>query len=365
MQDLDFITFAIVSEIDIDKTEYLSWIAELKLKIQSAQLKAAISVNKELLMLYWELGASISSKIEASEWGKSVIETLSIDLRKEFPDQKGFSRTNLFSMRQWYEFYSKSNDNESIETIQQLVGQIPWGHNLVVIGKSETIEEALYYCHKVVENNWSRAVLLHQVSSNLYKRRGMAVTNFKSTLPKPYSELAIETLKDPYKLDFLELQEKIVEKDIENQLIKHITSFLLELGAGFAFVGRQILLKVDNQDFYIDMLFYNIKLKCYVVVELKAIEFKAEFAGKMNLYLSAVDDFYKQESDNPTIGLLLCQSKSKIVAEYALRGLTQPIGIAEYELNDSLPKNFKPNLPTIKEIEDELSSSLNLNKQSD
>lgn len=197
---------------------------------------------------------------------------------------------------------------------------------------------------------------MHQIESGLYNRQGKAITNFGETLPTNQSELAKESLKDPYKFDFLNLQEKALEKDIEQQLVKHITSFLLELGAGFSFVGRQYLVKVDNQDFYIDLLFYHIKLKCYVVIELKAIEFKAEFAGKLNLYLSAIDDSLKTESDNPTIGLLLCKSKSDIIAEYALRGMTQPIGVAEYELSKAIPEGLKPSLPTIEEIEKELSS---------
>jgi predicted nuclease of restriction endonuclease-like (RecB) superfamily len=258
-------------------------------------------------------------------------------------------------MKQWFEFYS--NSNSDIEKIQQLVGQIPWGHNVAIITKSSSLEEARFYCYKTIENNWSRAVLVNQISSDFYNRQGKAITNFNSTLPEPHSGLAIETLKDPYKLDFLDLQEKILEKDIEAQLVNHITSFLLELGAGFSFVGRQVPIKIAKQDFYIDLLFYHIKLKCYVVIELKAIEFKAEFAGKMNLYLSAVDDIMKDKSDNPTIGLLLCQSKSKIVAEYALRGMTQPIGIAEYELSKAIPKELKSDLPTIEKIEEELAST--------
>ncbi|NEN22825.1 DUF1016 domain-containing protein [Cryomorpha ignava] len=334
--------------------EYISWIKELKSKIQSSQLKAAVSVNRELLSLYWDLGKSISSKILKSNWGSSVVEQLSKDLKKEFPNQKGFSRSNLFSMKQWFEFYSASNSE--ITKIQQLVGQIPWGHNLAIITKSNTVEEALFYCNKTIENNWSRAMLMNQISSDFYHRQGKAITNFNNTLPEHHSGLATETLKDPYKLDFLDLQEKILEKDIEGQLVKHITSFLLELGAGFSFVGQQVPVKIDKQDFYIDLLFYHIKLKCHVVIELKAIEFKAEFAGKMNLYLSAVDDTLKNESDNPTIGLLLCQSKSEIIAEYALRGMTQPIGIAEYELSKAIPKDLKSNLPTIESIEKELAS---------
>jgi len=330
-------------------SEYINWVNELKTLIQKTQIKAAIVVNRELLNLYWNVGKSISEKVEKSNWGTSVVEQLSKDLKKEFPNQKGFSRSNLFSMKKWYEFYSKSDIE--IEKVQQLVGQIPWGHNVVIISKSQSIKEALFYINKTIENNWSRAVLMHQIESEFYQRKGKAITNFKNTLPAPHSELANETLKDPYKFDFLTIQEKALEKDIENQLVKHITSFLLELGKGFSFVGEQVPIKIDDQDFYIDLLFYHIKLKCYVVVELKSIEFRAEFAGKMNFYLSAVDDILKTENENPTIGLLLCKSKSKVIAEYALRGMTQPIGIAEYEIDKAMPKEIKTELPTIEEIE--------------
>jgi len=330
-------------------TEYINWVNELKTLIQRTQIKASISVNRELMGLYWTIGKSISEKVNTANWGSSVVEELSKDLKEEFPNQKGFSRSNLFSMKKWFEFYSQSEID--IEKIQQLVGQIPWGHNVVIISKSKNIEEAIFYSNKTIENNWSRSVLLHQIELNLYERHGKAITNFTETLPTPHSELATETLKDPYKFDFLTLQEKALEKDIEIQLVKHITSFLLELGTGFSFVGQQVPVKIDNQDFYIDLLFYHIKLKCYVVVELKAIEFKAEFAGKMNLYLSAIDDSLKTKAENPTIGLLLCKSKSEIIAEYALRGMTQPIGIAEYEINNAIPKEIKTELPTIEEIE--------------
>ena len=330
-------------------TEYISWVNELKILIQKTQIKAAISVNRELLGLYWTIVKSISEKVNNTNWGSSVVEKLSKDLKVEFPNQKGFSRSNLFSMKKWFEFYSKSEID--LEKVQQLVGQIPWGQNVVIISKSRNIQEALFYSNKTIENNWSRSVLLHQIELNFYERHGKAITNFTTTLPTPHSELAIETLKDPYKFDFLTLQEKALEKDIENQLVKHITSVLLELGTGFSFIGQQVPVKIDNQDFYIDLLFYHIKLKCYVVVELKAIEFKAEFAGKMNLYLSAIDDSLKTDTENPTIGLLLCKSKSKIIAEYALRGMTQPIGIAEYEINNAIPKEIKTELPTIEEIE--------------
>ena len=331
---------------------YINWVVELKRLISSSQIKASLSVNREMLAMYWEIGQSISQKVEMMKWGSGIVNVLSKDLKKLFPHQKGFSRTNLFYMKKWFEFYS--TDKIEFEKIQQLVGQIPWGQNIVIMSKSQNVEEALFYLNKTLLNNWSRTVLIHQIELELYKRQGKAITNFEKTLVKPSSELAVETLKDPYKFDFLTLDEKALEKDIEEQLVTNITSFLLELGNGFSFVGRQVPLEIDGQDFYIDLLFYHIKLKCYVVIELKAVEFKAEYAGKMNLYLSAVDDLIKSEDENPTIGLLLCKSKSKIVAEYALRGTTQPIGIAEYELSRAIPDKLKSNLPTIESIEQEL-----------
>ena len=337
--------------------KYRQWVEEIKKLIRKTQIKASLSVNKELLQLYWELGKSISDKSKTEKWGAAVVEQLSNDLRKMFPGQQGFSRSNLFSMKKWYEFYSSSDI--PVKKIQQLVGQIPWGQNVLIITKSRQVDEALFYVQKTLENNWSRTVLQHQIELGLYDRKGNAVTNFKRTLPRPHSELAIETLKDPYKFDFLTMREKALEKEIEEQLITHITSFLLELGTGFSFVGRQVPLHVDGKEFYIDLLFYHIKLKCYVVIELKAGEFKAEYAGKMNFYLSAVDDIFKTENENPTIGLLLCKSKSRIIAEYALRGTSQPIGVAEYELTKSVSEKIKKELPAIEDIEKELSIKKN------
>lgn len=343
--------------------EYIQWVDELKRLIQKSQIKASISVNVELLKLYWNIGMSISEKTKKEKWGTAVVELLSKDLKSIFPNQQGFSRSNLFSMKKWFEFYSSGNID--IEKVQQVVGQIPWGQNVLIITKAQSVEEAIFYAHKTLENNWSRSVLAHQIDLDFFHRKGMAITNFKDTLPEPQSELAVETLKDPYKFDFLTLAEKALEKDVEEQLVKHITSFLLELGVGFSFVGRQVPLKIDDRDFNIDLLFYHIKLKCYVVVDLKSMEFKAEYAGKMNLYLSAVDDLIKSEGENPTIGLLLCKSKSKVIAEYALRGTTQPIGIAEYEIIKSIPEDLKTKLPTIEEIENELATTMVTNKGGD
>lgn len=337
---------------EIIHPEYYQWVNNLKRKIHSAQIKAALSVNHELIQLYWELGSSISLKLKEGKWGSSVIEKLSSDLKKDFPDQKGFSRSNLFYMKRFAEFYADHGK------VQQLVGQIPWGHNIAIFTKSKSHEEAVFYINKTIENNWSRAILNHQIELNFFERSGKAITNFENTLPEPHSELAIETLKDPYKFDFLQLQEKALEKDIEEQLTKHITSFLLELGAGFAFVGRQVPIEIDGESYFLDLLFYHIRLKCYVVIDLKITKFRAEYAGKMNLYLSAVDDKLKAEDENPSIGIVLCKSKSRVVAEYALRGMTQPIGVAEYQLVNSIPENLKPNLPTIEELEQVITGEL-------
>lgn len=337
---------------EINKNEYNSWLKEIKQRILKSQIKASIAVNIELLRLYWDLGKNISNKVNKSNWGAHIMEKLSTDLKKLFPDMKGFSRTNLFSIRRWYDFYSQIN--EDFEKVQQLVGQIPWGHNVLIITRIKEIEEAKFYINKTLENNWSRAILELQIENQLYKRQGRAITNFNNTLPEPQSNLAKETLKDPYKFDFLTLKEKVDEKDIEEQLVKNITSFLLELGTGFAFVGRQFHLQIGNNDYYIDLLFYHLKLKCYIVIELKAKSFKAEYAGKINFYLSAVNDLIKTETDNPTIGLIICKSKNKIEAEYALKGINRPIGVAEYELSKAIPEDLKSTLPSIEEIEEEL-----------
>jgi len=337
-------------------SEYTNWIEQIKDLVKRTQIKASIIVNQELIKLYWQIGRSFAEASIEKKWGTSVVESLSKELSFSFPNQQGFSRSNLFAMKKFYEFYNDSSISNEI--IQQLVGQIPWGQNIVITTKAKSIEEAIFYIRKTLENNWSRAILSHQIELKLYSRHGKATNNFESTLPKPHSELAIETLKDPYKFDFLSMTEKVVEKDIEDQLIKHITSFLLELGTGFSFVGRQVPLKIDGQEFYVDLLFYHIKLKCYIVVELKTGEFKAEYAGKMNLYLSAVDDLIKSENENPTIGLLLCKSKSKVIAEYALRGTTQPIGVAQNEIVKAIPKDLKSSLPSISDIENELTMNL-------
>jgi len=325
--------------------DYIEWLNNIKSKIRTAQIKATLSANSELIRLYWNIGRDIFEKQEIKGWGNSIVENLSKDLKSEFPNTKGFSKRNLFYMKKFYNFY------KDFTKVQQVVAQIPWGHNILIISKSQNIEEAIFYLNETLENNWSRDILDMQIESDLYERKGKAITNFSQSLPQPNSDLANQSLKDPYLFDFLTLKKDADEKSIEEQLTKHITNFLLELGKGFAFIGRQYHLEIGKKDYYIDLLFYHTKLRCYVVIELKAKEFKAEYAGKLNFYLSAVDEILKSKEENPTIGILLCKERNKIEAEYALRGMSQPIGIAEFKLSKAIPKDIKSELPTIEEIE--------------
>ncbi len=283
--------------------------------------------------------------------GAKVIERLSLDLRSAFPEVKGFSSRNLKYMRAFAEAWS------SEEFVQQAAAQLPWFHLCTLIDKLKTPEEREWYLHKAVEHNWSRSILVMQIESRLLERTGRAVTNFALSLPKPQSDLARESLKDPYRFDFLRLTEEAQEREIEGALVKHVTSFLLELGAGFAFVGRQVLLDVGGEEFFLDLLFYHLKLRCYVVIELKAGKFKPEHLGQLSFYLTAVDAQVKHSTDGPTIGLLLCKSKNQVVAEYALRDKSQPLGVAEYQLVESLPPELRTSLPSIEQIERELAGS--------
>lgn len=271
----------------------------------------------------------------------------------------GFSVQNLKSIRYWYKFYNSDENGlqpvSQMELIEKIIKSIPWGHNQRIMYKCKNIAEALFYAQKTIDNGWSRTVLEHQIDSGLYDRQGKAITNFQLKLPEPQSDLAEQTLKNPYNFDFLTLREKYDEKELEDALINQITQFLLELGTGFSYLGRQIHLPVGESDFYIDLLFYHVRLHCYVVVELKTEKFKPEFAGKLNFYVTAVNKQMKAEKDNPTIGILICKDKDDVVAEYALDDISQPIGIAEYELTKVLREEFKSSLPTVEEIESELS----------
>jgi predicted nuclease of restriction endonuclease-like (RecB) superfamily len=326
-------------------------------------------VNGIVIEFYWDLGKMITEN--QSEWGTKFLEQVSKDLKEEFPDMKGFSVTNLKYCRLFYQHFviSPQAGDETQISIRPQAGdelyltyflKIPWGHTKVIIDKTKDANEAVFYATKTIENNWSRDVLALQIKSNLYDRNGKAISNFQETLPEPFSDLAQQTLKDPYLFDFVAMTKPYVERDIENQLVNHIRKFLLELGKGFAFVGQQYQLEIANNDYYLDLLFYHIKLKCYVVIELKNTKFIPEYAGKLNFYLSAVDTLLKEENDNPTIGIILCREKNNIEAEFALRGINKPMGVSEFDITEHLPENLKSSLPTIEEIESELNKPMDV-----
>ena len=352
-------------------SEYQTWLTEIKNRIVASRIKAALAASRELVTFYFELGWRISEKQREASWGDKVIPQLSADLKKAFPDLQGVSSSNLKYCKRFYEFYALPNGQQSVDLIdassvvkfeqvalavigQQLVDQIPWGHNIQVFTKSVDLNEAAFYINQTIHNGWSREVLAQQIKSDLYGRSGKTVSNFKQTLPIARSELVQQTLKDPYVFDFLSLTAPYNERDIERQLVKHMTKFLLELGKGFAFVGQQYTIEVDGTDYFIDLLFYHTVLKCYVVVELKNTKFISEYAGKLNFYLSAVDSLVKQTDDNPTIGLLLCRDKSNIEVEFALRDMSKPMGVSEYNFTEVLPDELKGSLPTVEEIEADL-----------
>ena len=322
--------------------DYAQIIENIKSKIRIANHKVILSANKELLILYWNIGKVIN---ENNIWGSKFLNKLSIEIRNEFPSAKGFSVRNLQNMVKFYKEYPE------IEFVQTLSAQIPWSHNLEIL-RVKSKEERFWYINKTIENGWSLNVLVHQIDTNLYARQieKKKVSNFEMKLPSPQSELAIEIMKDPYVFDFIELKENAKEKDLETALIDNITKVILELGKGFAFVGHQYHLEVGDKDYYIDLLFYNIKLKCYVVIELKIGEFKPEYAGQLSFYLTAIDEQVKEENDNPTIGLLLCRCKNNLIAEYTLRDMNKPMGVSEYKIKDYLPENLKNKLPSIEEL---------------
>jgi predicted nuclease of restriction endonuclease-like (RecB) superfamily len=332
--------------------EYSKLLSDLKARVASSQYKAVLSVNKELILLYHHIGAAILSSQEKHGWGAKVIDKLSKDLQSGFPKMKGFSTRNLKYMRKFSEEYP------DFEFVQQVVALLPWGHNVLLMDRFSDKQIRMFYIRKVIEHGWSRNIMEMQIETALHKRQGQAITNFKDKLPLPQSDLAHYTLKDPYIFDFLNIGEEAHEREVEKVLVYHMEKFILELGAGFAFVGRQYHLEVGDKDFYIDLLFYHLKLRCFVVIELKDKDFKPEYAGKINFYLSAVDDLVKHESDQPSIGLILCRSKNNVLAEYTLRDMSKPIGLAEYRLTESLPENLKTVLPTIEELEAELSKDL-------
>lgn len=335
------------SESFMADRNYVKWLSDLKKRIRVAQLKAAVNVNVEMLKFYWSLGEDICDKQKQYKWGARIIDKLSLDLRSEFPKSEGFSRANLYNIKRWYSFYSSQIEfvhqaGRQLQTIEnakvqmpEILQFVPWRHQTVIVAKCGTIQEALFYLNKVIEGNMSRAELEHVIEAKLYEHTGKALNNFALTLPQPQNELASEMLKDPYKFDFISLKGKYDEHDLENKLAHNITRFLLELGKGFAYVGRQMELDTPTGKAYFpDMVFYHTRLKCYVVVELKVVDFTPEFVGKLNFYVTAADELLKSEGDNPSIGILLCKDKDSSVVEWSLRGITTPLGVASYQLQE-------------------------------
>ncbi|HQA26344.1 MAG TPA: PDDEXK nuclease domain-containing protein [Candidatus Competibacteraceae bacterium] len=330
--------------------DYAEWLAAIKARVATARQRAALAANAELIQLYWQIGRDILQRQSTQGWGSKVIERLARDLREAFPEMKGFSARNLKYMRAFAEAWPDA------EFVQQPAAQLPWFHLCTLIDKLKDPALRLYYADLARTEGWSRVTLELNIRNRLHERQGQAVTNFDARLPAPHSELAHETLKDPYLFDFLGLGDEAQEREIENALVRHIIKFLLELGNGFAFVGRQFRLEVEGDEFFADLLFYHTRLKCYVVVELKATAFKPEHAGQLNFYLTTVDKQVKAPDDKPTIGLLLCKTKKRTVAEYALSGIDKPIGVAEYQLVRALPEPLVTSLPTVEELESELSA---------
>jgi predicted nuclease of restriction endonuclease-like (RecB) superfamily len=328
--------------------EYPALLNDLKRRIRQSQLRAALSVNRQLVLLYWGIGREILARQLQQRWRAKVIDRLATELRSAFPEMKGFSPRNLKYMRAFAEAWPE----EAI--VQQLAAQLPWFHNCVLLDKLQSDEDRRWYAKATVEHGWSRSILVHQIESNLLKRSGSAITNFETTLPPDQSELAQQITKDSYSFDFLMLGKYAQERELEQGLVAQLKSFLLELGVGFAFVASQYRLEVGGSDFFLDLLFYHLKLRCFFVIDLKAKAFEPEFVGKMNFYLAAVDDQLRHPTDQPSIGLIICKTKNRIVAEYALRNSKTPIGISEYRLAESLPSALQGTLPTIEQLEKEL-----------
>lgn len=329
---------------------YAQQLEALKARIQAARVRAALAINRELVQLYWHIGRTILAQQAQEGWGAKVVDRLAADLRGDFPEMKGFSPRNLKYMRAFAEAYPDE------EFVQQAVAQIPWSHNCTLLDKVSDAVERRWYVLQTIQQGWSRNVLVHQIESRLYHRQGQALTNFDRTLPAPQSDLARQLFKDPYTFDFLGLGPEVQERDLERALIAHLRNFLVELGVGFAFVGSQYHLEVGGEDFYLDLLFYHLKLRCYVVIELKVGPFRPEYAGKVNFYLSAVDDQLRHPADNPSIGLILCKESNRLIIEYALRDTQKPIGVSAYRLTEALPEQLRGAMPTVEELEAELGS---------
>lgn len=328
----------------LNTNEYLSTIEQIKQEIKLAQYRAAVHVNTELIILYHSIGCIIN---DHKEWGNKFVENLAADIRMEFPDTTGYSVRNLKYMAKFAKLFPDT------EIVQAVLAQITWYHNITLLDKVKDPDVLLWYAEQTAKNGWSRNVLVHQIESGLYQRQAIAekVTNFERRLPAPQSELATQTMKDPYIFDFIPFKDDMVERDIERALVQDVTKLLLELGTGFAFLGNQYHLNVGGDDFYIDLLFYNLNLRCYVVIELKTGEFKPEYAGQLNFYLSAVDGILKHPQDNSTIGLLLCKSKNNLVAEYSLKDMSKPIGVSEYRVTNNLPRELEKQLPSVEDIQ--------------
>lgn len=328
---------------------YATLLAALKRRIREAHVRAALAVNTELVILYWHIGHEILKRQHRQGWGARIIDRLSADLRAAFPEMKGFSPRNLKYMRAFAVAWP------ALEIVQQLAAQLPWFHSCLLLDRVKDPTIRLWYARQAIEHGWSRAILDAQIDTGLHQRSGKAVTNFKATLPSPHSDLAQQTLKDPYVFDFLTLGPDAQERDLERGLIEHVRDFLLELGVGFAFVGSQVKLDVGEEEYFIDLLFFHLTLRCFVVIDLKSGAFKPEYAGKMNFYLSAVDAQLRQEGDAPSIGLVLCKQKNKLVVEYSLRDTMKPIGVSAYRLVERLPSELRGRLPTVEQLEAELS----------
>lgn len=330
---------------------YNRFLQDLKQRIRTAQVKAALAINQEMVMLYWSIGRDILNREEQEGWGAKVVDRLAKDLKAAFPDLTGFSARNMRYMKALAEAYP----DEAM--LQRSVAILPWRHNIVLLEKLKDQEQRLWYAAQASGNGWSRDILAMQIDSDLFRRQGGAVTNFDRTLPSPQSDLAQQLLKDPYNFSFLSLEKDAQERDLERALVTHIRDFLLELGVGFSFVGSQYPLEVDGQEFKLNLLFYHFKLRCFVVIDLKMGDFQAEFSGKMNFYVSAVDEILRHPDDQPTIGLILCRSKSRTIAEFSLRGMSQPLGVATHLIGKELPDNLKDVLPTIEQLETELNNA--------
>ncbi|MCD7847290.1 MAG: PDDEXK nuclease domain-containing protein [Oscillospiraceae bacterium] len=333
----------------MNTSEYMNVIESIKDEIKASQYKAVLNVNRELIVLYYNIGKVIN---EHKVWGNRFIDNLAQDIKVSFPNTTGYSVRNLKYMAKFASMFP------DIEIVQAVLAQITWYHNIALMDKVKDVEQYIWYAEKVIDNGWSRNVLVHQIESGLYEHQVLTekVANFETRLATPQSELAIQTMKDPYVFDFIPFKEDMVERDIERALVQDITKLLLELGTGFAFLGNQYHLTVGGDDFYIDLLFYNLNLRCYVVIELKTGDFQPEYVGQLNFYLSAVDGILKKPEDQPSIGLLLCKSKNNLVAEYALKDMSKPMGVSEYRLTSDLPNELKCQLPTAEDIRSRISS---------